>query len=331
MPSRRRRLFQQSVMKIAGKVRLPASSRSISCLALSATLGGCSSSVHITFLDPQGPIAAAQRTHFIGVVVLVMIVVLPILLLTPFFAWRYRYRNASSVYTPKWSFSWPVEIAIWGIPFGVVIVLAVWLWKGTQALDPYSPIASSQPPLQVEVVGYDWKWLFIYPEFGIASIGQLAFPSGQPLAIDLTSDTVMQSFFIPALGSQIYAMAGMVTRLHLQANAPGSFRGENTQYNGDGFSQQKFSALAMTPADFKAWTDLVKAKGIPMTSATYDVIRQRSTVKDTRQALSANQMPTGVIYFSDIPPSLFHDVVQSFHGGPSETAVLPIAAAAKPE
>ena len=221
-----------------------------------------------------------------------MIVVLPVLVLTPVFAWRYRYRNASSPYTPHWSFSWPLEIAIWGIPIGIVVVLAVWLWVGTQALDPYAPLSSAKPPLRVEVVGYDWKWLFIYPDLGIASIGQLAFPADQPLAIELTSDTVMQSFFIPALGSQIYAMAGMVTHLHLQANAPGSFRGENTQYNGDGFYQQKFTAQAMTPANFNAWIDLVKTKGIPLTSTTYAAIQRRGTVKETRQVLSANQMPT---------------------------------------
>ena len=296
-------------------------------------LVGCSSSTHLSFLDPRGPVAAAQRTHLIDVVLLMTIAVLPVLVLTPFFAWRYRYRNASSPYAPHWSFSWPLEFVIWGIPFGIVVVLAGWLWMGAQALDPYAPLASAKPSLKVEVVGYDWKWLFIYPEFGIASIGQLTFPADQPLALELTSDTVMQSFFIPALGSQIYAMAGMVTQLHLQAYVPGSFRGENTQYNGDGFYQQKFTARAMTPADFKAWIDVVKAKGIPMTSATYGVIRQRSTVNETRRALSANQMPTGVLYFSAVPPDLFHDVVRSFHGGASETALLRsgTAAAAKPE
>lgn len=143
----------------------------------------------------------------------------------------------------------------------------------------------------------------------------------------------MQSFFLPPLGSQIYAMAGMVAHLHLQADAPGIFRGENPQYNGDGFYQQKFTAQAMTPIDFKSWSDLVKTKGIPLTSRTYAAIQRRSTVKETRQALSANQMPTGVLYFTDVPPGLFHDVVRSFNGGASETALLRTgtAAAAKPE
>ncbi len=294
-------------------------------------LSGCSSSPHGTFLDPQGPIAAAQRTHFIDAVLLMMIVVLPVLVLTPFFAWRYRYRNASSPYRPDWSFSWPLEIAIWGIPFAIVGVLAVWLWMSTHALDPYASLSRGKPPLGVEVVGYDWKWLFIYPDLGIASIGQLTFPADQPLALELTSDTVMQSFFIPALGSQIYAMAGMVTRLHLQASSPGAFRGENTQYNGDGFYQQKFTAEATTPIAFNAWTDMVKAKGIPMTSTAYGIIRQRSTLNAMRHALSADQMPAGVLYFKDVPRDFFHNIVRSFHGGPSEITVLRNGAVAKAE
>ena len=302
-------------------------------VAVPLLLSGCSSSSHLSFLDPQGPVAAAQRTHLIDVVLLMLIVVLPVLVLTPFLAWHYRYRNASSPYTPHWSFSWPLEIAIWGIPIGIVAVLGVCLWINAQALDPYAPLSSDKPPLRIEVVGYDWKWLFIYPDLGIASIGELAFPAGQPLAIELTSDTVMQSFFIPALGSQIYAMAGMVTHLHLQADTPGSFLGENTQYNGDGFYQQKFSARAMTRADFKTWTDLVKATGVPMTSTTYAVIRQRSTVNETQQALSAGRMPPGVLYFSNVPAGLFHDVVRSFHGGLSATAILRVGKdkAEKPE
>jgi cytochrome o ubiquinol oxidase subunit II len=278
-------------------------------------LGGCSRSKHLTFLDPQGPIAAIQRIHLFEIFLLVMIVVLPVLVLTPLFAWRYRYSNESTRYTPNWSFSWPLEIAIWGVPFGIVSVLAVLLWQDTQALDPYAPISSARPPLHVQVVGYDWKWLFIYPDLGIASIGQFAFPADRPLAIDLTSDTVMQSFFIPALGSQIYAMAGMITKLHLKASTAGDFLGENTQYNGDGFQQQDFTAVAMMPDAFNAWTVSVKAKGIPMTPVTYDAIRQRSTVNETREALRADHAPNGVLYFSDVSSSLFQNIVHSFHGG----------------
>lgn len=162
--------------------------------------------------------AAAQRVHFFEIIVMLLIVVAPVLLVTPWFAWRYRY-GGSARYTPKWSFSWPLEMAIWGIPFAIVIVLAVWLWDNAHALDPYRPLPSTEPPLRVEVVGYDWKWLFIYPDLGVASMGELAFPAGRPLSLELTSDTVVESLLIPALGSQISAMPGRVTRLLLQRRA----------------------------------------------------------------------------------------------------------------
>lgn len=292
-------------------------------LAIFAGLTGCSPSpvpppfgasshaLGLTFLDPQGPIAAAQRTHLIEVVVLLLIVVLPVLVLTPILAWRYRY-NGSSRYAPRWTFWWPLEFAVWGIPIAIVVVLAIWLWQGAKALDPYAPISSTLPPLRVEVVGYDWKWLFVYPDFKIASIGEFAFPAARPLALKLTSDTVMQAFFIPALGSQIYAMPGMITKLHLQANAPGSFRGENTQFNGKGFYQQNFIARAMTPADFNAWIERVRSEGIPLSDKTYDAIRRRSTLNDTRKALGAGETGNNPLYFSDVSPNLFDKVVQSF-------------------
>lgn len=253
---------------------------------------------------------------------LLLIVVVPVLVLTPWFAWRYRYGNVRASYRPHWSFSWPLEIAIWGIPFALVTVLAVWLWQTAVALDPYTPLVSAEQPLHVEVIGYDWKWLFIYPDSKIASIGEFAFPAGRPLAIDLTSNTVMQSFFIPALGSQIYAMAGMTTHLHLQASGPGSFQGENTQYNGDGFSRQQFVARALAPGEFAAWSDLVERKGIPLSAKTYTTISQRSTVAQTRKSLNAGDLPNGVLYFTGVSPRLFHNVVQSFHGGPTDAASI---------
>jgi cytochrome o ubiquinol oxidase subunit 2 len=286
-------------------------------------LGGCAHSrPDISFLDPQGPVAAAQRTHFIGIVLIALIVVLPVIVLTPLFAWRYRYGNRSAPYTPQWKFSWPLEFVIWGVPFAIVIGLAVWLWRSTIALNPYAPLASHATPLRIEVIGYDWKWLFIYPDLGIATIGQLAFPVGRPLSLELTSDTVMQSFFVPALGSQIYAMAGSVTHLHLEADAPGRFLGENTQFNGIGFEQQKFTARAMTPTAYHAWLERVYAIGIRLTPRVYNVIRERATAAAACNALHADRMPYGDLYFTGVSPSLFGNVTRSFHGGPSTAAAL---------
>ncbi|MGA7799579.1 MAG: cytochrome ubiquinol oxidase subunit II [Gammaproteobacteria bacterium] len=285
-------------------------------------LSGCTSSAQdLSFLDPQGPVAAAQRTHLIGIVAIVLIVVLPVIVLAPLYAWRYRYRNSSAPYTPRWAFSRPLEFVIWGVPFAIVIGLAVWLSKSTLALDPYKP-RSPDTPLHIQVIGYDWKWLFIYPRSGVASMGLLAFPAGRPLSLDLTSDTVMQSFFIPALGSQIYAMGGMVTHLHLAADAPGRFLGENTQYNGKGFAQQKFIARAMTPADYHAWIRHVRTTGIRLTPGVYDVLRKRATKTAARKALHADRMPDGEVYFTGVSPQLFGNVVRSFHGGPSTSAAL---------
>jgi cytochrome o ubiquinol oxidase subunit II len=266
----------------------------------------------LTFLVPHGAIAAAQRYHFLEVVAMVLIVVAPVLLVAPFFAWRYRY-GGSARYTPKWSFYWPLEIAIWGIPVAIVVVLAVWLWENTHALDPYAPIASNQPPVRIEVVGYDWKWLFIYPDLGIASMGEMAFPAGRPLALELTSDTVVQSFLIPALGSQIYAMPGRITRLHLEASGPGRFQGENAHFNGDGYFQQHFLARALTPTGFDEWVKLVRSKGIPLSAQAYQAIAGRTTLVDTRKALGVASGSDGAVYFKSIPPTLFGRIVASFH------------------
>lgn len=142
----------------------------------------------ISFLNPHGPIAAAQRTHFFNVILLMLIVVLPVLVGTPLIAWRYRYGNTAARYTPNWGHSWQLETLIWGGPVAIVTVLGIWLAHGTTTLDPYRPLASKVAPLKVDVVGYDWKWLFIYPQLHIASVGQLVFPEHRSLSLTLTSD-----------------------------------------------------------------------------------------------------------------------------------------------
>ncbi len=283
-------------------------------------LAGCTSDT-LSFLDPQGPIAAAQRDHFFAVIGLLMIVVLPVLVLTPVFAWRYRRKNAKSRYTPKWNFSRPLEIAIWGVPVAVVAILAVLLVRSTAALDPYAADAGgSAAAARSQVVGLDWKWLFIYPDQGIASVGELAFPADRPLALELTSDSVMQSFFIPALGSQIYAMAGMVTKLHLAAFAPGRFLGENSQFNGMGFQRQKFAAVALPPGDFANWVETVKASGIPLDRAMYRQLAEKSTPQSAYRRLGTAAMPRGVLYFNTAPAGLFGSIVDKYRYSASPAA-----------
>jgi cytochrome o ubiquinol oxidase subunit II len=202
--------------------------------------GGCDRAV---VLNPKGPIADAERGLLIDAFTVMMIVVVPVILMAFLFAWRYRAgRNAR--YEPNWSYSAKVDAVVWSVPALIVIAVAVLLWRSTHKLDPYREIASSTPPLDVQVVAQDWKWLFIYPEQGVASVNQLAIPVGRPISLRITSDTVMNSFYVPALAGQIYAMAGMQTRLQILADQPGKFVGRNTQYSGGGFSDQFFEVGA---------------------------------------------------------------------------------------
>ena len=279
-------------------------------------LAGCDGGTHLTFLNPQGPVADAQRWHFYEVLgIMTVLVAGPIFLLLPFFAWRYRYGNAASRYTPRWGFTRVLEVTAWGGPIVIVAVLGFFVWRDAHRLDPYKPLASDQAQLRVQVIGYDWKWLFIYPDQGIASIGMLAMPAGRPVSMHITSATVMQSLFIPALGSQIYAMGGMVTQLNLQASKPGRFLGENTMYNGDGFHQQHFTAVAMTPVDFTAWVQKVRAHGMPLDARTMQLISQRTTRPALIDALQNPGVQDGNLYFTGATSSLFPAVVKATMDG----------------
>lgn len=279
-------------------------------------IGSCSTETHLSFLNPQGPIAADQRWHFYWVLgIMAVLVAGPIFLLLPIFVWRYRYGNESPRYTPRWATYWPLEIASWGGPIIIVAVLSFFVWRDSHALDPYKPIESDTPPLRVQVIGYDWKWLFIYPDQRIASIGTMAMPVGRPLAMQLTSATVMQSFIIPALGSQIYAMGGMVTQLNLEASKPGRLLGENTMYNGRGFHQQQFTAVAMTPSGFRAWVRKVRANGVPLDATVYEALSRRDTQEQLAAALSQSQRNNGNVYLKDVSPALFAAVVEATLNG----------------
>jgi len=286
-------------------------------------LAACGGNTHLTFLNPLGPVADAQRWHFYEVLgIMAVLVAGPIFLLLPFFAWRYRYGNKTSKYTPKWEFSRVLEITAWGGPIVIVAVLAFFVWRDTHKLDPYKPLVSDQAQLHVQVIGYDWKWLFIYPDQGIASIGILAMPAGRPVSMQITSATVMQSLFIPALGSQIYAMGGMVTQLNLQASKPGRCMGENTMYNGKGFYQQQFTAVAMTPVDFTAWVQKVRTHGMPLDARTLQLISQRTTRTTLIDALPRTGVEDGNLYFTGATSALFPAVVKATMDG----AALPAQA-----
>lgn len=172
-------------------------------------------------------------------------------------------------YAPKWSHSTKIEVVIWTVPILIIIALGVITYKSTHALDPYRPLESDVKPITIEVVSLDWKWVFIYPEQGIATVNKIVFPANTPINFRITSDSVMNSFFIPGLGGQIYAMAGMTTKLHLIANRNAEMDGISANYSGAGFTGMKFKAIATTQADFDAWVNEVKASPKQLDNAEY--------------------------------------------------------------
>ncbi|WP_137223778.1 ubiquinol oxidase subunit II [Shewanella sp. MEBiC00475] len=250
--------------------------RNLSKLALAALafmLAGCEGGV----LDPKGQIGIDEKHLIIVATLLMLIVVIPVIFMTLFFAWKYRDGRDEEIYAPKWAHSTAIEVVVWVIPIVIVIILGVITWNSTHDLDPYKPLVHDAKPVTVEVVSLDWKWLFIYPEYGIASVNELAFPANVPVNFKITSDTAMNSFFIPQLGSQIYSMAGMATKLHLIANEPGTFEGISANYSGAGFTGMKFNAIATaTAGDFDAWVAKVKQQGNTLDVEQYKQLAQKS-------------------------------------------------------
>jgi cytochrome o ubiquinol oxidase subunit 2 len=230
-----------------------------------------------------------------------LLVVVPVIVMTFLFAWKYRASNQDAVYTPKWSHSTKIEIAVWTIPVLIIIALGYVTYKSTHALDPYKPLESDVKPVTIEVVALDWKWLFIYPEQGIATVNKIVFPAHTPINFKITSDAVMNSFFIPALGGQIYAMAGMQTKLHLIANENAEMDGISANYSGAGFTGMKFKAIATTQEEFDAWVSEVKKAPKQLEQAEY-------------ANLSKQSQNNPVELYSSVTPNLFQTIVDKYEG-----------------
>jgi cytochrome o ubiquinol oxidase subunit 2 len=222
-------------------------------LALSACSGGV--------LDPHGPVGGAERTILFNATVIMLAVVIPVIAGTLLFAWWFRAGNKRAQRRPDWSYGGRIEFVVWAIPALVVLFLGGIGWISSHDLDPRARLSASSPPVEIEVVSLDWKWLFIYPAAGVASVNRLVVPVGTPLHFRLTSAGVMNSFFVPQLGSQIYTMAGMSTELNLQADDAGTFAGLSAQFSGDGFSDMHFEVTAMPAKDYAQWVEETRAHG----------------------------------------------------------------------
>lgn len=229
-------------------------------------LSGCNT----VLLNAPGDVAAQQGRLIMVSTVLMLLIIVPVIVLTLLFAWRYRQSNKQATYAPEWAHSTALELVIWAAPLLIIIALGAVTWISTHTLDPYRPlrridaarvVGDDVKPLVVEVVALDWKWLFIYPELGIATVNELAAPIDVPISFKITGSSVMNSFFIPALAGQIYAMPGMETKLHAVMNKAGVYDGFSANYSGAGFSNMRFKFHGMTGADFDRWVQSAKAGG----------------------------------------------------------------------
>lgn len=258
-------------------------------------------SCNLVVFNPKGQVATDERDLIILATGLMLLVVVPVIVMMFVFAYRYRATNKKARYSPRWASSHKIEAVVWGVPLLIIIVLGWVTWETTHALDPYRPLESDTPPINVQVVATDWKWLFIYPDLGIASVYELALPVHTPVSFTVTSDAAMTSFFIPALGGQIYAMAGMQTKLHLIANETGEFRGIAANYNGPGFSDMHFTTLSLSTADFQTWVTKVKGAATSLDHSTYAQLA-KPTLKHP------------VTYYSAVQERLFLDIVDKYEG-----------------
>jgi cytochrome o ubiquinol oxidase subunit 2 len=228
-------------------------------------------------LDPQGPVAAAERLILLNATGIMLVVVVPVIVLTLAFAWWYRASNTRARYRPDWSYSGSVELVIWSIPAMVVILLAGVGWISSHELDPAHKLDGNAPPLRIQVVSLDWKWLFIYPDQKIATVNDLVVPTGTPLEFTLTSASVMTAFFVPQLGSQIYTMPGMASHLNLLASKDGDFAGEAAHFSGNGFSDMHFVVHAVSTANFQRWTAKLQGAGPTLDAAALTALARAGT------------------------------------------------------
>lgn len=271
----------------------------IATLLAVAGFGWLAFTSDIAVLNPAGEVASRQRDLLIFAFLLSMVVVIPVFALTIFIAIRYREGNEKAAYRPEWSHSRVLETIWWGVPALIIVVLGVVTWRTSHTLDPYRPLVSNTRPVEIQVIALEWKWLFLYPEYDVASVNLLPVPTDKPLNFSITSDAPMNSFWIPKLGSQIYAMKGMQTKLHLSADTPGNYRGLSTNISGEGFADMDFEVQAMSDRDFSNWVRTTKGISSYLDAPAYDKLAKPGTLDEP-------------ILFSGFSPTLFNDTITSW-------------------
>ena len=274
-------------------------------LRLAILLAGCllvSGCDEFMLFDPKGPVAEQQQWLIVVSFAIMLIVVIPVLFMSVWFPYKYRSGNTKEEYLPNWEHSNKIELVVWTVPILIIIALGILTYITSHSLDPRKPIESDQPTMVVQVVAMDWKWLFIYPEYGIATVNEMAMVVDQPVEFLITSDATMNSFFIPNLGSMIYAMSGMENRLHLMASEAGTYKGMSTNYSGFGFSGMKFNAIASDKMQFDAWVTKVKDSPKVLTD-------------DVFKALQVKSRDVKPLYFNNPNPLLFSDIIEHYTGG----------------
>ncbi len=282
--------------------------RRLSIRAIAARCAGLAAPLALTacrpaILDPQGSVGQAEKMILIDSMAIMLAIVIPTIVATFLFAWWYRASNKKARYLPDWAYSGRIELVVWGIPALVVMLLGGVAWIGSHDLDPAKPLPSNSPPLEVQVVSLDWKWLFIYPNQRVASVNRLVIPAGAPVHFLLTSASVMNAFFIPQLGSMIYAMNGMTSELNLQADTPGAFHGLSSHYSGDGFSDMHFEALAVSDDKFGEWIGAARKDGPILNTESYAELAKQNVAPrpltyravdgDIFQQIVSQELPPG--------------------------------------
>jgi len=263
---------ERAIASVSG--RFAGGAMRLACaIALACALAGCQ---RLDVLDPAGPVGRADAQILLDALGVMLCIVVPTMIATVGFAWWWRAGNPRARRLPDWSYSGRVELVVWSIPVLVVLFLGGMAWVASHALDPATPVAGKGRPLRVQVVSLDWKWLFVYPDQGVASVNRLVLPVGTPVSLQLTSGSVMTAFFVPRLGSMIYTMNGMVTPLNLRADQPGRYFGEAAHFSGDGFADMNFAADAVSPAAFAQWAQGARAAGPALDGTAYEQLARQS-------------------------------------------------------